>query len=218
MIEYDNFRLADADILLNAGVLPQRYHPLLAQKPEIIRLLQAHGIRDKYQCIALADSEISRITGLDVAGERLFRALLHLYDFRERKLAETTGIPPAFLSALAERGIRYSSAYFAACLRDGARALAADCGTDYAEALKLLSYCDLMRLPGVKSVRSALYYLSGYINVACFRGGDESEMRARIADTVARTGMTATVPLQKELRTQIAVAAVLPDLYTRASR
>ncbi len=70
------------------------------------------------------------------------------------------------------------------------------------------AWMELMHLPGVKAIRAELYYRCGYRSLAEFAAADAENMRTHMEEEIARHGWNFSVPLPKELRTQIAVAKV----------
>lgn len=76
---------------------------------------------------------------------------------------------------------------------------------------EIASLLELMRLPGVKAVRAQLYYHCGLRSLADFAAADAAALQAHIASVIARDGLACSVPLLKELRTQIAVAQVFTE-------
>lgn len=69
-----------------------------------------------------------------------------------------------------------------------------------------------MRLPGVKDIRSSLYYDCGYRSLQIFSVKNAADMRQQIRDYITKNNVNKMVPLFKELSTQIAAAKVLPHL------
>lgn len=76
---------------------------------------------------------------------------------------------------------------------------------------EIASLLELMRLPGVKAVRAQLYYHCGLHSLADFAAADAAALQAHISGVIARDGLSCSVPLPKELRTQIAVAQVFTE-------
>ena len=68
------------------------------------------------------------------------------------------------------------------------------------------AYRELYYLPGVKAVRAALYFRSGYRSMKDFTDTSAEEVLERTSRTIAENGLTCIVPLPKEVRTHIAVA------------
>ena len=68
------------------------------------------------------------------------------------------------------------------------------------------AFRELYCLPGVKYVRAALYYRSGYRSIAAFADTTVEEVLEKTARTIAENGLSCIVPLPKEVRTHIAVA------------
>lgn len=74
------------------------------------------------------------------------------------------------------------------------------------------AFRELYHLPGVKAIRAALYYRSGYRSLADLAGATVEEVLTRTALTVSREQLTCIVPLPKEVRTQIAVAKAFTQI------
>ncbi len=71
---------------------------------------------------------------------------------------------------------------------------------------EVASLLELMRLPGVKAIRAQLYYHCGLKSLQDFAASDWQSLQDQIAQCIARDALPRSVPLPKELRTQIAVA------------
>ena len=68
------------------------------------------------------------------------------------------------------------------------------------------AFRELYCLPGVRSVRAALYCRAGYRTLSDFTAATVEDVRARTALVISRDGFDCIVPLPKEVRTHIAVA------------
>lgn len=68
------------------------------------------------------------------------------------------------------------------------------------------AYEELYCLPGVKAVRAALYYQSGYRSIRDFAAATTAALLEKTAKTIETNSLPCTAPLPKEVRTQIAVA------------
>lgn len=209
--ELDNFPLDRVELLLNKDTTLARYYPLIPLCEQLLSRLTAAGIVDKYACLSLSIEETARLTALDTPTAALFHAFLHLHDFRERRLSEITCVPPQLIAMLAADGVKTSSDCIFLCAERGVAAVGTAYGGAEDDAERLLRICDLMRLPGCKSTRAELYVGCGYGGLCAFANESAETMRAHIAEVIVERFPEWGVPLPKELRTQIAVAKVLPD-------
>lgn len=78
-------------------------------------------------------------------------------------------------------------------------------------AEEIAALLELMRLPGVKAIRAQLYYHCGLRSLADFAAWEAEPLRAHIAQVIERDTLPCSVPLPKELRTQIAVAKLFTE-------
>ena len=69
------------------------------------------------------------------------------------------------------------------------------------------AFTELYHLPGVRFTRAYLYYHSGYKTLRDISEATVEEILSKTAATISDKGLTCTVPLPKEVRTHIAVAA-----------
>lgn len=210
--QLDRLPVAALPALLEPAVSPERYAPLRRDSARIASALLAAGVCDSRALLALGDAALSDASGLPPEQAALLRRFFRLYAFKDRRLAELSSVSPPFLAALAADGVVSSGRYLLLACHDGADALARRYGADAGEAARLFSLCDLMRLPGVKHVRANLYHACGFPRVQDFIGQDAARMRETIARGMEERAIHCAVPLLKELRTQIAVAAALPRL------
>lgn len=65
---------------------------------------------------------------------------------------------------------------------------------------------ELMLLPGVKTIRAQLYFHCGLKSLRDFAAADWQSLQNRIAQCIEQEALPYSLPLPKELRTQIAVA------------
>lgn len=217
----DNTATAELPLLLNRDTTLERFYPLIPLRESLVERLLELGLRDKYLILARMEEDegaLARELGLEPGMLRLFKTFLHLHDFEDRRLSEVSAFCPQLVSALAGRGITRSGQYLMLCAArwpgDGTRSLSVD-GEQWEH---LFNLCDLMRLPGVKAVRANLYYCCGYRSLKHFSLQTWDGMRAEIAARLPSLGLTCTVPLRKELSTQIAVAEVLPHISWNLDR
>lgn len=212
MRELDNIRIMDLGLILNHGTALKRYSPIIAAKEPLVQTLLQNNIADKYAFLASSPEELSKITGIPPETLELLGRFLRSYDYRSRKLSEIACAAPALLQHLAAGGIKDSLAYIRLCKSSSPAAVARQYGAAPDDAAHLFSLCDLMRLPGVKSVRGNLYCRCGYRSIKAFAGRDAEAVRNSIGQKIAENGWTESVPFLKELKTQIAAAAVLPAI------
>lgn len=71
-----------------------------------------------------------------------------------------------------------------------------------------IAYKELYYLPGVKQIRASLYFLSGYKTLKDIANSNVNEIIKRTESTISMYKLSCIVPLEKEVRTHIAVAKV----------
>lgn len=212
MKELDNIRIKDLDLVLDPDTALNRYRSVIAVKKEIIQSLLQNNITDKYTFFSHSTEELSQTTGVPSGTLALLGAFLHSYDYKKRRLAELACIDPALIEALASDGIKDSLTYIRLYQAGPLDALAERYGMGPEVLTRIFSLCDLMRLPGVKSTRANLYHQCGYHNIKDLAGKDAEAVQAAIRQTVTKNARPESVPFLKELKTQIAAAAVLPAI------
>lgn len=107
-------------------------------------------------------AELSAKTNIDIDSLKLLQSFLHLYDFKERRLSEIENVNEKLILSLKNKNIKKSSDYLLFCMSHKKSDLAKMFNVEPADIVKLFNLCDLMRLPGVKSVRANLYYDCNY--------------------------------------------------------
>ena len=216
MKEFDNIQTEGLKILLNENTTLKRFYPLIPIKNQIVSALLASGILDKYIYNEQYEKDaeaLSQETRLDVKTLALINSLYHFHDFKKRKLSEISISDPRFIPNLIDNGIKTSDSLLKiAVIENGIRQIAQRFDADEAIIMEVVSICDLMRLPGVKSIRARLYYDCGIRNLADFSGETYQHIQQTVAEYIAFTNCKRVVPLPKELTTQIAVAQVLPHI------
>lgn len=143
-------------------------------------------------------------------------------DYREEAIAgerggfnlkEIRGINLEHLVTLEKAGIRTTAALLEASRTVGERqALAKRTGIPGERLLELVKLADLSRLPGVKGIRTRLYYDAGVDTLDKLAAWDPGELRAMLVDWVARTGFEGIAALPKEVLSTVETARILPRL------
>lgn len=213
--EFDRFSIGSLAGLLTEGTAMERYYALLPLRDQLIARLMAEGISDQYAFFKAYETSGAQLAARLGIGERelaLFSRFLHLYEFKPRKLKDFLSTEGEWIARLIEGSVKTSGDYLHLCLSGGLDAVCDRFFVERKDAARLFGLCDLMRLPGVSGIRATLYYDSGYISLAAFSGQNAPEMRTRIARYIEAHSVPKSVPLKKELATQIAVADALPHL------
>lgn len=215
MREFDNIKIVDLTILLNEDTTLKRFYPLISIRDMLIEKLLKLDIIDKYMFFEKIKSSIKELSDiLDIDTEMLnqLNSLLHLHDFKNRRLSEIKSVNYTFIQSLIKSNIKSSKDYLLICMESNAEMVSRKYSSNIDDVVKLFCLCDLMRLPGVKDTRASLYYDCGYKNLQEFACQNSSVMQNQISNIIASNGIKKSVPLSKELSTQIAVAKILPHM------
>ena len=212
MKELDNILINDLVYILKEDTTLKRYYELIPLRDNLIEVLVTNGIIDKYSFFDNTIEELAHKTRVSIDNIRMLRSLLHLHNFKNRKLSEIDNVDSSFIQNLINNGIKNSLDYFFLCKINKSFDIAEKYATKEEYVKKLFSLCDLMRLPGVKSIRANLYYDCGYIGIKDFVGKDAHIVQKHIAQLIVENKWAQSLPLIKELKTQIAVATVLPPI------
>lgn len=213
--EFDNIKTEQVTELLNENTTLEKFYSLIPVREMLIKNLLDAGIADKYMFLDAAGESMEKLvgkTGIERKVLEKFDRFLHQYDFVNRRLSDVKSVNQECINTLVENGVRYSKDYLWLCMEQGIVAVSAGYGIAAVDAERLFSICDLMRLPGIKDIRSSLYCDCGYKNLQIFSIQNAADMRRQIGDYIERNKVKKMVPLFKELSTQIAVAKVLPHL------
>ncbi len=158
----------------------------------------------------ISPNELAKQLDEEIETLRLLEGLFHLYDFKDRKLREVKSVNYTLINTLISDGIKTSKDYMLLCMSNDISSIAKKYYVDEKEAIKLFELCDLMRLPGVKDLRAALYHDCGYRRLIDFVEQNPDIMQQKITKVIAEEKINKSTPLRKEISTQIAVATVLP--------
>ncbi|MCQ2793497.1 MAG: hypothetical protein MJ221_03700 [Bacilli bacterium] len=71
---------------------------------------------------------------------------------------------------------------------------------------RLSAYKELFLLPGVKETRAELYYLSGYKNLLSIANSTSEKILEDVQKVIIDNNLSLKLPLDKEIKTHIAVA------------
>lgn len=71
---------------------------------------------------------------------------------------------------------------------------------------RLSAYKELFLLPGVKETRAELYYLSGYKNLLSIANSTSEKILEDVQKAIIDNNLSLKLPLDKEIKTHIAVA------------
>lgn len=206
----DNFKVEDMQYILTKETTLSRYYVLIPISNEIITKLIDYGIvyKDQYDEIYNTSvQKLQQIIGMEQSVIEQFHSLLHLHDFRNRKLNEISSIDSNFMKSIMSQGMIKSLDIIELSKTDKS----SNSNIVKQENFnKLLHICHLMRLPGVKDIRASLYYDSGICGLDEFKKLTYDEVYNRIQAFIKESGTNKTMPLRKELMTQIAVSIILP--------
>ena len=213
MKEFDNIETSKLHILLNENTILKRFYPLIPICDSLSNELIKLKITDKYMFFKYIDAEkvdLASKLGIDMETLKLLESLFHLYDFKNRKLKEVECVNPMLVKELISDNIKTSKDYLLLCISENIETISKRYKVNLADVIHLFDICDLMRLPGVKDIRASLYYDCGYKRLQDFATEKPDDMRKNIELFIIKTKSDKSVPLRKELSTQIAVAKVLP--------
>jgi len=192
-----------------------RFAPLVEVSELMEERLIGAGITDKYEFLERmegAEEILAMESDMEVGLLRMLERFLHLYDFKCRRIAELKSADSGFIQELIRHGIRTSGDYLVVCKVQNVYGIAKRFSVDEEKVHRVVGLCDLMRLPGVKDIRAALYYDCRYRGLSDFVKRTPEEMRDKIEQFVTKNKIGKSVPFLKELSTQIAVAKALPHL------
>ena len=209
----DNFKIRDMQFILNEDTTLKRFYPLLPAKEVLIERLLQNGIVLKSQYDEFFSSDINKlkkITGLEQEKLGLFHALLHLHDFKNRSLRELKSMNSNVLETVLLQGYKKSFDVLTLASEKSEQEMSKILQISVPEVQQLIGLCQLMRLPGVKDTRASLYYDAGLRSLKEFREASYEEIREKIATYLLNTQSEKSMPLKKELLTQIAVSKILP--------
>lgn len=214
MIEFDNIKIGNLPVVLNEDTTLSRYYPLIKIKDVIVKELLSIGIMDKYDFLDMYKDNVKLVktkTGLSTDILALLASFLTYQNFKERKLKEIDCISEKYISLLQDSGIKTSSQILLKfkCHEEILRA-SEKYGIPYSEMYKIACLCDLMRLPGVKCVRAELYFNCNIRSITDMAKQDLINIKEYIYHYIEDTNSKKSVPLNKELKTQISWAKVMP--------
>ena len=179
MREFDNIKIVDLTELLNEYTTLSRFYSLIPLREMLIENMLECGIEDKYMFLEetkVSFQELSKKTDIEIDVLKKLEQFLHLHDFINRRLTEVKSVNQNSIKALTEQGVKYSKEYIQLCQEHGFNLISDRYGIAKADAERLFCQCDLMRLPGVKDVRSSLYYDCGYRSLQVFQEQNAKDM------------------------------------------
>ncbi len=209
----DDFKIENMQFILNEDTTLARFYALIPVKERLIERLLEHGIVLKSWFDAVFDSDMEKleeITGQEQEVVEKFHSLLHLHDFKNRSLKELKSINAEVIENVLSQGYKKSLDILMLASEKSVQEMSALLKIDITEVQRLVAMCQLMRLPGVKDTRASLYYDAGLCSPVAFRESSPEEISEKIAMYLTKTGSEKSMPLKKELATQIAVSKILP--------
>jgi hypothetical protein len=213
MKEFDNIETNKLHIILNENTTLERFYPLIPICDSLVNELIRLKITDKY--IFFEHMYLDNMGDkLDISMKtlKLLESFFHLYDFKNRKLSEVECANQILIKELIADNIKTSKDYLLLCISENIKTISKRYKVNIDDVVQLFDICDLMRLPGVKDIRASLYYSCGYKRLKDFATEESNDMRENIEMFIMNTKSDKSVPLRKELSTQIAVAKVLPHI------
>ena len=139
----------------------------------------------------------------DLRQARIKRKPFALHEFR--------GVNQSYVVKLEAAEIKSVEQMLAAGKTPQSRQALADLTGVPAEAiLEFVKLSDLARIPGLKSIRSRLYYESGVDTVEKLAGWEHDALLEMLADYVEKSGFDGLAPLPKEVQHAVGTARKLP--------
>lgn len=209
----DNFKIEDMQFILNENTTLGRFYSLIPAKETLIERLLQNGIVLKSQYDEIYSSEIENlkeITSQEQEMLGLFHSLLHLHDFKNRSIKELKSMDSNVIETVLLQGYKKSLDILLMASEKSEQEMSRILGIDVSEARRLVGLCQLMRLPGVKDTRASLYYDAGLECIRDFHENSYDEICEKLSTYLIKTGSDKSMPLKKELLTQIAVSKILP--------
>lgn len=209
----DDFKIEDMQYILNEDTTLARFYPLIPIKETMIECLVKNGIvlKSHYDELFSFDIEkLKEITGMEQGILRLFQGVLHLHDFKNRSLKELKSLNSNVLETVLSQGYKKSLDILLLASEKSEQEMAELFKIEVIDAQRLVGLCHLMRLPGVKDTRASLYYDAGMESLRDFHENSFDEICKMISKYLMETGSDKSMPLKKELLTQIAVSKILP--------
>lgn len=137
--------------------------------------------------------------------QRIMRRPFALKDFR--------GVSPDCVEKLSTAGIQNVEQMLeAGRTPSGRRSLVERTGAPPDAVEELVKLSDLARIPGMKGIRTRLYYDAGVDTVETLAGWDPVELREMLAAFVTDSGFDGIAPLPKEVAFSVARARQLPTI------
>lgn len=129
------------------------------------------------------------------------------------KIKEFRGLDPAHVKKLEDVGIRDVVQMLEAGSTDKKRRdISKKTGVPSDSILEIVKLADLARVPGIKGVRTRLYYDAGIDTLDKLADSESKELRKLLVDFVESTGFDGIAALPKEIEYSIAKAKKLPRI------
>lgn len=183
MKEFDNIKVKNLNIILEKDTTLERFYPLIPLCSELTDKLISLKITDKYTFLHQVNIDAEDMViklDIDMDTLKLLKAIFHLYDFKDRKLNEISHANSVFIKQLISDKIKTSKDYLLLCISNSIESISKKYEVSKEDVVYLFDICDLMRLPGVKDIRSTLYYSCGYRRLQEFAKGNTDGMRKNI--------------------------------------
>jgi len=153
--ELDAVRIRDLHLVLNKNSVLPGHMALVENRDSVINVLTGLGIHDSHAFLQKLEDEPSIFPAACLPMLKLLAGLLTFMRFRERKLSEVHFLSAGDVEKLRLNGMKTSGDYLSRTALPQQRAELAGI-TQLSPALidKLACVCDLMRLPGIMSLRA----------------------------------------------------------------
>ncbi len=215
-MELDRIDIKNLAIVLNKNTTMSRYSELIENKEDIIKALIMSNINtsddffEQYRnnSVILAANTMIEQSVLD-----MLALFLSFHRYRNRKIKEFTSIGIDNISILNNYGITTTKDLIDLCNTEKKRKLVADETKISAHVIKkAVCLADIARLPGIKDIRSSLYYDCGFISIKNIASQKPTEFIEKTSQFIEANNIDKKPPLFKEITTQIAWAKVYPDV------
>lgn len=129
------------------------------------------------------------------------------------KLRDFRGVDSEVVAKLETQRIRnVEQMLVAGCTKEQRSALAQELEVSEEDILELVKLSDLARLPGVKGIRTRLYYDAGVDTVEKMANWEPEALREMVTKYIEQTGFAGIPPLPKEVSSTVANAQKLPKV------
>ena len=214
----NNFEIKKMPIVFTKLTIPESYYHLIDKAEDYCNNISELGFNYAHQLLEIQNNqskmeELENKSSIPITYLQSFVRLLAFNQYKPFPIKKIDSLSKEEIAKFLNKNYKKTDqVLLLGKTKEDRKKLAEEVGVSVDCVTKLVKIADLMRLPGVKNIRSKLYLASGLDYIQKFIGLDVDKTREYLIEFVNDTQIAKMAPLRKELATHIIWAQIYPVL------